>query len=143
MRRLKIKDVPTGIFILAAISFIKGIWALLGMLIAAIALLCVFLIGGFQAVELPEHLEPVAIITFFLILIIGIAFSGLFILCGSWLVTLQLRGWILATIGVSIYLLLELVKIYQGVSSGPIDAIIYIIILLYLNKKSTRRAFGL
>jgi len=70
--------------------------------------------------------------------------GGLFFLCGSWLISLKPRGWMLATVGSGLYLLLELANIYLSgsLSWGLWRAITAAIILVYLNIPATRRAFG-
>jgi|GEM_PF-717882 len=131
------KDVPTGIFILAAIIFIRAFLALFSVVLGIFVFIGMFIFEGFQGVE------PVDIILFLSSFLLLLVFISLSILCGSWLVTLQPRGWILVTIVVSYLLLLELIELYQSASPDAFDAVIYIILLLYLNKKSTRRPFGL
>ncbi len=80
------------------------------------------------------------ILTFSFYAVLG----SLFFLCGSWLISLQFRGWILATVGTGLYILLELANIFhsRSLSEGLWRVIIAAIILVYLNIPATKRAFG-
>jgi len=117
----KIADVPTGIFIMAAILFLQGFNYLLS------AALGVF------------HSVPLAIVN----LIIG-AFS---IVCASKLIRLQHQGWQLAIIASVLYLILALARIglsitsNNGINDSILDAIIAAIILIYLNRPSIKGIF--
>ena len=75
---------------------------------------------------------------------INAVIGGLYILCGSWLISLHPRGWKLATAGSAVYLLLALasISLSGSLSSGLWHAVIAGIILLYLNLPATKRVFG-
>lgn len=94
------KDVPTGIFILAGISFLQGFHLFLTALLAISA--------SFTAA------------------IIDLILGAYFIICGSGLVKLKFEGWMLAAIAAAVYLLLALAKIALGgsLTAGIIDIII-------------------
>ena len=111
------KDVPTGVFILAGLSFLKGFH---------------YIIFGL-----------IAIMHSFMTTIISLIMGSLLIVCGSWLISLQSRGWMLATIGSILYLLYALAKISLSgsLAAGLIEAIIAVIILYYLNRTDTKQAF--
>lgn len=121
----KIRGVPTGIFILAAILFLQGFNYMLA------ALLAVF------------YSIPTAIVD----LIIG----TFFIICASKLIRLQYQGWQLATIASVLYLLLALARIGFGgnlnaeltdaIVAGIIDAIIASILLIYLTRPKIKNIF--
>ncbi len=111
------RDVPTGVFILAGLFFLRGFH---GVIFGLLAIL--------------ESLSTAAIM---------LALGALFILCGSWLISLQPRGWKLATAGSAVYLLLVLASIsLGGTSAGLWYAVIAGIILVYLNMPATKRVFG-
>ena len=75
------------------------------------------------------------IIALVLYVFIYTVMGALLILCGSWLISLQLRGWMLATVGSSIYLILALanISLIGSLSAGLVPAVIAAIILVYLN----------
>ncbi|HII07545.1 MAG TPA: hypothetical protein HA349_09605 [Methanotrichaceae archaeon] len=130
------KDVPTGVFILAGLAFMRGFYSLLGVLIRIIGLILFLFREGFKA-------DIIYIIALVLDLSFYAAMGGLFILCGSWLISLQPRGWMLATVGSGLYLLLALANIsLNGSSYGRLTyVVIAAIILVYLNIPATKRVF--
>ena len=115
------KDVPTGIFILAAIAFLQGFNYVL------LAIIAIF------------HSPMTAIVR----LIVG----ALLILCGSGLIKHQFQGWLLANIGSAIYLLQALARIALGgntpevLTAGIIDVIIAGALLIYLNRPTIKTIF--
>ncbi|OQB20399.1 MAG: hypothetical protein BWY13_01177 [Euryarchaeota archaeon ADurb.Bin190] len=116
MKRIS-KDVPTGIFILAGISFLQGFHLFLTALLA--------------------------ISTSFTAAIIDLILGAYFIICGSGLVKLKFEGWMLAAIAAAVYLLLALAKIALGgsLTAGIIDIIIGGSLLIYLNRPEIKKIF--
>ncbi len=112
------RDVPTGVFVLAGLAFLSGFVYILFGLIAIMRF-------------------PTTATTSFIV-------ASLLIICGSWLISLQPRGWMLATVISGLYLLLALanISLSGNLAAGLIDAIIAAIILVYLNIPATKRVFG-
>ena len=131
------RDVPTGVFILAGLFFLRGFYSLIfGVLISIMGLIISLFRDGLGA-------DMAYITALVLDVSIYAVMGGLFVLCGSWLISLQPRGWKLATAGSAVYLLLVLANIYLGGSSvGLWHAVIAGIILVYLNVPATKRVFG-
>ena len=131
------RDVPTGVFILAGLFFLRGFQSIIfGVIFGIIGVIIYLLRGGFEA-------DTAYIIALVLNVSIDAVMGGLFVLCGSWLISLQPRGWKLAAAGSTVYLLLVLANIYIGGSSvGLWHAVIAGIILVYLNMPATKRVFG-
>ena len=111
------KDVPTGIFILAAIAFMQGFYHIIMAIIVALQ-------------------SPIAAI-------VQLAVGAFLILCGSGLIKLQQQGWLLANIAAAFYLLFALARIALGgnIAAGAIDIIIAGAILIYLNRPAIKRIF--
>jgi len=133
------RDVPTGVFILAGLLFLRGFQSVIfGVIFGTIGFIITLLRGGFEA-------DTAYIIALVLNVSIDAVMGGLFILCGSWLISLQPRGWKLATAGSAVYLLLVLANILLSGSLSAefiADAIIPLIILSYLNTPATKQVFG-
>ena len=131
------KDVPTGVTILA------GLFLLIGSCIVLFSVVFNIIFAILAVFERPEEYMGF-LIGFILAFSFYAVLGSLFFLCGSWLISLRPRGWILATVGSGLYILLELVNIYLSGSSsgGLLRAIIAAIILVYLNIPATKRAFG-
>jgi len=131
------RDVPTGVFILAGLFFLRGFYSLIfGVLISIVGLIVTLFKEGLKA-------DMAYITALVLEVSIYAVMGGLFVLCGSWLISLQPRGWKLATAGSAVYLVLVLANIYLGGSSAGLwHAIISGIILVYLNLPATKRVFG-
>jgi len=132
------RDVPTGVSILAGLFLLIGSCIVLFSVLINIIAFSIALFGGFQ-----ENMG------YFIMIVLSASFyavmGGLFFLCGSWLSSLQLRGWMLATVGSGLYILLALANIsFSGSLSWGLlwHAIIAAIILVYLNIPATKRAFG-
>ncbi len=111
------KDVPTGVFILAGLFFLTGFYNIMSGLITIMY-------------------SPVTTIIYFII-------GGLLVICGSWLISLQHRGWLLATIISALYTLLEVAQISLkgSIIAGSIYAIIGVIVLFYLYMMHTKQTF--
>ncbi len=131
------RDVPTGVFILAGLFFLRGFYSLIfGVLISIMGLIISLFREGFEA-------DMAYITALVLYVSINAVMGGIFVLCGSWLISLQPRGWKLATAGSAVYLLLVLANIYLGGSSAGLwHVVIAGIILVYLNMPATKRVFG-
>nr|HPJ83928.1 hypothetical protein [Methanothrix sp.] len=119
------RDVPTGVFILAGLFFLRGFHSLLIVLFGIIVFVIALLREGFEA-DMAYITELVLEVSIYAVM------GGLFVLCGSWLISLQPRGWKLATAGSAVYLVLVLANIYLGGSSAGLwHAVIAGIILVY------------
>ncbi len=132
------RDVPTGVFILAGLFFLSGFHGVIfGVLISIMSFMIYLFRGGFEA-------DTAYIIALVLDVSINAVVGGLYILCGSWLISLQPRGWKLAAAGSAVYLLLVLASISLGGSSAGLwHAVLAGTILVYLNIPATKRVFGL
>jgi len=113
------RDVPTGVFIIAGLFFIRGFYSLFGVLMTIMGFILLLNREGFA--EDTTYLSALV-----LNVSIHAVIGGLFILCGSWLISLQPRGWKLATAGSAVYLLLVLANIALSgsLSSGLAGALI-------------------
>jgi len=131
------RDVPTGVFIIAGLFFLRGFYSLFGVLITIMGFIVSLFRGGFEA-------DTTYLTALVLDVSIYAVIGGLFIFCGSWLISLQPRGWKLATAGSAVYLLLVLANftLSGSLSSGLSGAVIAAIILVYLNIPATKRVFG-
>jgi len=131
------RDIPIGVSILA------GLFLLIGFFIVLFSVLLNIIVVILAVFERPEEymgflIGAILALSFYAVI------GGIFFLCGSWLISLQPRGWMLATVGSGLYLFLKLANIYLSgsLSEGLWRAIIAAIILVYLNIPATKRAFG-
>ena len=132
------RDVPTGVFILAGLFFLRGFHSLIFGALMVIMSFVIFLLRGGSEAAMAGITALVLDVSIYAVM------GALFVLCGSWLISLNPRGWKLATAGSAVYLLLVLANIYLGgTSAGLWHAVIAGIILVYLNIPATKRVFGL